>query len=133
MKGSLYNEPIMNYKSCVYISKKLPNTQDEFENDVEHYDKPKKYFFSIQPLSAESEVREFGQLASSMRVAVASKRVFLGKFKEFDKAYIDTKPSDSEVEYGDNADYRIYGIRPQNAVIRIYFVKLVRNSMIGDE
>lgn len=133
INSSLYGEPIMNYKSCVYISKKLPNTQDEDMNDVENYDKPKKYFFNIQPISADSEVREFGQLANSMRVAVVSKRVFLGKFKEFDKAYIETKPSDSEIENGQDADYRIYGIRPQNAVLRIYFLKLVRNSMIGDE
>lgn len=130
---TLMSEPIYNYKTPVYICKKLPSTQDENMNEVENYDEPnsRPYLWNVQPASADSEVREFGQLANSMKVAVVSKRLFDKKFNEFDKAYIYTKPSNEEQEYGENADYRIYSIRPQNACIRIYFLKLVQN-IIGE-
>lgn len=124
MMNNLSGEPIFKYKSTIYISKKLPTTQDEYMNEVENYGEPKKFFFNVQPVNAESEGREFGQIVNKMKVAVVSKRKYLGKFQEYDKVYIDTTPS-GESEYGANADYRIYGIRPQNACIRIYFLKLV--------
>jgi len=127
---SLYSEPIFNYETPVYICKKLPSTQDEYMNEVENYDKPNErpFLWNVQPATADSEVREFGQLANSMRVATISKSLFNGKFKEFDKVYIENKPSSNESFYGENADYRVYSIRPQNACIRIYFLKLVKNQ-----
>ena len=125
---NLMNEPIFNYKSVIYIAKRLDPTLDDDLNEIEHYDLPKKYVWNVQPVKADSEVREFGQLANSMRVAVIPKRIYLGKFHEFDKVYIETRPSNEELDYGDNADYRVYSIRPQNAVIRIYFLKLVNNQ-----
>lgn len=128
MMNNLMNEPIFNYKSVIYIAKKLDSTQDEDLNEIEHYATPKKYIWNVQPISADSEVREFGQLANAMRVAVIPKRLYNGVFKEFDKVYIDNKPNSSELDNGDNADYRIYSIRPQNAIIRIYFLKLVKNQ-----
>ena len=121
---NLSGDPIFRYKSTIYIAKKLPPTKDAYMNEIEVYDEPKKFFFNVQPVNAESEGREFGQIVSKMKVAVVSKTRYVGKFKEYDKVYIDTTP-EGESEYGENADYRIYGIRPQNACIRIYFLKLV--------
>lgn len=128
MMYNLSGEPIFKYKSKIYICKKLPSTRDDYMNEVEHYAKPEKFVFNVQPVNAESEGREFGEVVSKMKVAVISKRRYNGKFKEYDKVYIDTKPTSEELEYGDNADYRVYGIRPQNACIRIYFIKLVNNQ-----
>lgn len=123
----LYKEPILNYKTRIYVAKRLDPIQDEDMNEIEVFDKPKFFAFNVQPVSADSETREFGQLANSMRVAVISKRNYMGKFHEFDRVYIDNSPK-GETEYGANADYRVYSIRPQNACIRIYFLKLVKNQ-----
>ena len=130
MNNSLMKEPILQYKSKVYICKKLPSITDEDMNEVEQYAAPNKkpYFWNVQPVNQSSEVREFGQLVNSMRVAVIPKRIYLGKFTEFDKVYLETKPNNNELDYGDDADYRIYAIRPQNACIRIYFLKIVNNQ-----
>ena len=125
------NEPIFKYKTKIYISKKLPSTQDEDMNEIEHYEKPQKYIWNVQPANSTSEIREFGEIANAMKVAVVPKRKYNNKFKAFDRAYIDIMPSDNELDYGDNADYRIYGIRPQNACIRIYFIKLVNEEIGG--
>jgi hypothetical protein len=128
----MYKEPIYNYKSRIYICKKTGVTQDEYLNQIETYDEPQKFMWNVQPVNASSEGKEFGQLVSALRVAVVPKRKYQGKFHEFDKVYIDTAPSSEELDFGDNADYRIYSIRPQNAVLKIYFLKLVNNSVTGE-
>ncbi len=130
MNSSLMREPILKYKSKVYICKKLPSTIDEDRNEIQHYDSPnaKPYMWNVQPVNQSSEVKEFGQLVNSMKVAVISKSKYMGKFNEYDKVYLYTQPHINELENGDNADYRVYAIRPQNACIRIYFIKILNNQ-----
>ena len=130
----MYGEPIFNYKSKIYVTKKLPSTQDEDMNEVEHYAAPQMFMFNVQPVKAESDRREFGEVVNKLLVAVIPKRKYKGKFNEYDKVYINNIPNtEEELDYGDNADYRVYAIREQNVCIKIYFLKLVNNSMIGDE
>lgn len=116
-------------KSKVYIAKYLETVQDENFNQKQVYDKPVKYFFNIQPIRQESEIREFGELVNSMKVAVITEKVkYLNKFHEFDAAYLDGEEPIDELEYGDKANYRIYAVRNQNTIIRIYFIKKVINQ-----
>lgn len=118
---------IFDYNSTIYICKKLGTTQDENLNQIEIYDKPIKCRFNVQSVEEDSEIREFGEMASSMKVAlVIDKNKYMNKFKEFDKTYIDTIPSNDEVRNGQNADYRIYSVRPQNTCILIYFKKITK-------
>lgn len=119
----------LDYKSDVYICKRLGVQQDENLNQVEVFEKPIKYKFNIQPVSEDSEIKEFGELANSMRrVVITEKQKYLKKFKEFDKVYVDTIPDDTEKKYGVNADYRIYSIRPQNVCLVMYFIKIVKGG-----
>lgn len=118
---------ILNYKSTIFICKKLGVFQDENLNQIEEYGEPIKCRFNVQSVSEESEIREFGELAPSMKVAlITEKNKYMNKFNEFDKVYVDTRPSDEEIKYGVNADYRIYSVRPQNSCIRIYLLKIVK-------
>lgn len=120
---------VLKFNSKIYIANKTETIQDEYLNQKEVFAKPKKYFFNVQPLTATSEITEFGELVNSMKVAVLPrKQKYLNKFHEFDKAYLDGITPDGELENGDNANYRIYAIRNQNAIIRIYFLKLVTNN-----
>lgn len=112
-----------NWNTKCYIAKKLPSIIDEYGNEITVYDKPKQYTFNIQPISAESEAREFGELASNMRVAIVYDRNFMNEYSEFDLAYINASPYGETVN-GENANYRIYAIRPQNVVLKVYFLKI---------
>lgn len=113
-----------NWNTNCYVAKKLPSTYDEYGNELPNYDTPKQYTFNIQPISAESETREFGELASKMLVAVALDRdKYMDELNEFDLAYIHTAP-DGESVNGEKANYRIYAIRPQNVVLKVYFLKI---------
>lgn len=119
----------LDFKSKLYISRKLGYTQDEHLNQVVEYEEPKLYRFNVMPISADSEIREFGELAKSMKVAVITEKTkYINKFNEFDLAYLDGVTPDNELAYGDNANYRIYAIRNQNTIIRIYFIKRVINN-----
>ena len=119
----------LNFKSKLYIAKYIETTQDENLNQIQEYGEPVKYYFNVQPVSQESEIREFGELVNSMKVAVITeKNKYLNKFNEFDLAYLDGDEPKDELEYGDKANYRIYAVRNQNTIIRIYFIKRVINQ-----
>ena len=125
----LYANSTMNYKSDIYIASKLGVTEDDYMNQIEEYDTPVPYCFNVQPITQSSELAEFGELSRYMKRAVVSKSQYLGVFKEFDKAYLDGITPENETINGENANYRIYSIRPQNVVLMIYFEKIVK----GDE
>lgn len=118
-----------NLKSKLYISKKLDSTEDECGNEIDNYDEPIKYYFNVKPVTTSSEIQAFGELANSMKVAVITEKdKYLNKFKEFDLAYLDGITPDKEPKPGFNANYRIYAVQPQNAIIKVYFIKLVKNN-----
>ena len=125
----LFNSDTTNYKTKCYIANKTGVIEDDYGNQIETYSKPKAYMFNIQPITAESELQAFGELAPKMKRAIISKQMYLNKFKEFDKVYLDGATPDGENELGEKANYRIYSIRPQNVAIMVYFLKLVK----GDE
>lgn len=122
------NENILNYRSKCYIAKKLPSTYDDYGNLIPNYDKPVEYYFNIQPVTSSSEMQAFGELIPRMKVAVISRKLYEGKFDEFDLAYLDGSSPDNEDVIGDNANYRIYSVQSQNAIIRVYFLKVVKGD-----
>lgn len=127
----MYNvnsQPIHKVRSRIYIAKKLREDFDEYGNQIEVYDTPQKYFLNIQTLSETSDIMEYGEKVSSTRViSITEKKKYLNKFNEFDLVYVDTTP-EGEVNNGDNADYKIIGIRNQNTSIRVYISKLINEQ-----
>lgn len=123
---NINRQPIHNYKSTIYIAKKLDSIVDDDLNEIEVYDKPAKYRFNVQTVNSASEIREFGELVTKMVcIHIVERQKYLNKFTEFDKVYINESP-DNEIENGYNADYRIYSVRNQNTSIRIYAIKTVK-------
>jgi hypothetical protein len=117
-----------NYKSDCYIAKKIKTVEDEYGNQIEVYAKPKPYSFNIQPVTSSSEVQAFGEISPKMKKALVSKAMYEKEFDEFDRAYLDGATPNGEVDNGDNANYRIYSIQPQNVGMMIYFLKIVKGE-----
>lgn len=120
-----------NIKTRCYIASKLDSIIDEEGNEITQYDTPKKYVFNIQPFVNSSIdgslVQAFGELAERMKVAVITERdKYYGKFKEFDLAYLDGATPEDETFNGENANYRVHLVAEQNAIIRIFFTKIVK-------
>lgn len=112
----------------IYITKKNGTKEDYYHNEIPTYDKPELYRkWNIQFVKAESEILEFGENVSNMKVAVIPNNAFYAnKFSEFDLAYLDGATPNGEAINGQNANYRIYSVRPQNSIIKIYFLKLTK-------
>lgn len=124
----LRSERITDYKSVCYIAKRLEPIEDEWGNVVPVYDTPKKYYFNIQPVTNTSNASAFGELIYRLKVAVIPKSEYMGVFNEYDLAYIDgCEPLDENFD-GEKANYRIYAVQPQNAIIKVYFLKLVKGK-----
>lgn len=121
-------EDTLDYKSECYIAKKLKPIEDEYGHQIEVYDEPKKYSFNIQPVTNSSETVAFGELIPRMKVAVIPKKIYMGIFKEFDRAYLDDISPVDESFHGEKANYRIYSVQPQNTIIKVYFLKLVKGE-----
>lgn len=127
MWGIRYDD-VLDYKSECYIANQLEPIEDEYGNQLKVYDEPKQYNFNIQPVTNSSETVAFGELIPRMKVAVVPKKLYQGLFKEFDVAYLDDISPIDESFCGEKANYRIYSIQPQNAVLKIYFLKLVKGE-----
>ena len=120
-----------NLRTKCYIASKLDSIEDEEGNEITQYDIPKKYIFNIQPLVSSyaegSEILAFGEEAPRMKVAVITERdKYIGKFKEFDLAYLDGATPEDEIFNGENANYKVHLVADQNTVIRIFFKKIVK-------
>jgi hypothetical protein len=127
----MYNvnsQPIHKVKSKIWIAKKLREDFDENGNQIPVYEEPQKYFFNVQTLTETSDIMEFGERVNSTKsISITQKKKYEGKFHEFDLVYVDNTP-ENEVNYGDNADYKIVGVRPHNTSIRVYIQKLINEQ-----
>ena len=68
----LFDSYTLDYKTKCYIASKLSVEEDEYGNQIETYAQPKAYMFNIQPVTAESEIQAFGELAPKMKRALVS-------------------------------------------------------------
>lgn len=124
-EGAMFNT-FKYVKSKCYIGSKLDSTFDDNGHEIKKFAKPLPYSFNIQPVSSASDIQDFGENASKMKVAVITNRAkYENKFKEFDCAYLDGATPNGEKVNGQNANYRIYAVRPQNVIIRVFFMKIV--------
>lgn len=115
-----------NVKSICYIGSKLDSTFDDSGNEIKNYDTPEKYRFNIQPVTLSSDIQAFGENSNKMKVAVIPNQAkYKNKFEEFDCAYLDGTTPENESINGQNANYRIYSVQPQNVVIRVFFIKII--------
>lgn len=121
-------DTFQNVTSPCYIAKYKGEVEDSYGNKTPIYDAPneKPYEWNIQNASQSSETYAFGEKIINMKVALLKgidRDEFINQFSEFDLAYLDGATPDGEEVIGDNANYRIYAIKPQNVALLIYFEK----------
>lgn len=120
-KRVLFNR-LRKWNKKIYIAKKIGETDDGYETPI--YDKPKEYYMNVQPISSEVDIAEFGGTAKQMQKAVIELNKYLGKFTEYDIAYLDGATPKGEEINGQNANYKIYPPRNQNKCIVLYFERM---------
>lgn len=114
----------IDWKKELYIAPKTKIDYDDEGNEIIVYDKPiGPLKFNYQPINSSSDIAEFGENAKIMQKAVIPIS-YKNQFKEFDVAYLDGATPNNEINYGDNANYKLLPPRNGNAVIIIYFEKI---------
>lgn len=114
----------IDWKKELYIAPKTKIDYDDEGNEIIVYDKPiGPLKFNYQPINSSSDIAEFGENAKIMQKAVIPIS-YKNQFKEFDVAYLDGATPNNEINYGDNANYKLLPPRNGNAVIIIFFEKI---------
>lgn len=108
-------------KTCYIASKKSIDT-DDYGNEINKYNKPIKYTFNIQPAGGDFDIALYGEKISKIYRAIVPYS-YKDKIKEGDIAYLDGSLPEEQEPYGDNANYIVDSIRPQNLAMAIYFKK----------
>ena len=114
----------LDWNKELYISTKIDVDVDDDGNEIVNYSKPVKYEFNYQPINSYSEIVEFGEKSSTMQKLVIPIK-YKNLFKEFDLAYLDGANPNNEINYGDNANYRLLPPRNGNSIIIIYLERIV--------
>lgn len=73
----------------IWIANKIGSKEDDYGYQIPIYDKPEMYMMNVQPISSYSDMQEFGEKAEQIQKAVIERNKYLGKFREFDIAYLD--------------------------------------------
>jgi hypothetical protein len=115
-------------KDC-YIAPKLKSKEDEFGNQINQYDSPKKYKFNYQPVTnqKEAETVAYGDTSNGIVKALIDMK-YLNEIKEFDLAYLYGANPTNETRNGANANYRVVTFKPQNTKILVYFEELIKKQ-----
>lgn len=112
-------------ESLIYIASYLKESSDNEGNPIKIYDKPFSLETSLNSLNGSSEVAMYGDRIKKMCKTFLDYDEWLGKIKENDLVYLYEATPEKEVVNGENANYRVDAVLPQNEKILVYFEKRV--------
>lgn len=110
--------PIESWRTTVYISK-LISVDKVNGNQTKVYATPIAYKMTLNELSGQAKIDEFGANAKKMYTGLV---VATGlDIHEFDVAYLDGITPTGEAKNGSNANYEIKRVNSPNITTMIYF------------
>lgn len=125
------NSVFQNWNKDLYIATKKQVVTDEYNNEIIEYNKP--FYFgrvNYQPMNwrdLQSYMSAFGETRKQI-VGLLIDYKDLGKFKEFDLAYLyGANPKGEEIN-GSNANYIVKSYKPQNTKIMVVFEQLIKDN-----
>lgn len=110
-------------KKKIWIASFVKNERDEEGNLISVFKTPFYLHGSLNSLSGETEMQVYGEKINRMCKTVLPYR-YINDIKEKDVAYLYGVTPDEEILPGDNANYRVTTVRPQNIKVIVYFEKL---------
>lgn len=117
----------MGIRHEVKISSFLKEERTFDGSKIRTYDKPKEYTMSLNAISGYSELQMFGDVANRIVKGVIdiklSKRI-----KELDVAYLYGATNENEKAHGENANYEVKKVLPQNIKAIVYFEKINKDE-----
>lgn len=131
IKFNAPNNIFKNWNKDIYIATKNTIDYDDYNNEIVTYNKPFYYGkVNYQPLTRkdlEAYMQEYGETTNKI-VSFLTNYTNLGKFKEFDVAYLYGETPKGELKYGDNANYIIRAYKPQNTKIMVILEEIIKED-----
>ena len=125
------NHIFHNWNKPIYIATKKEVVVDDYNNEIVKYNEP--FFFgkiNYQPLTTkqlEAFIKAYGETDNNI-VSCLIDFKDKDKLNIFDLAYLYDASPENEIEYGDNANYKIRAFKPQNTKIMVIFEELVKEE-----
>lgn len=108
----------------IWIAPYIKTKKDLSGNKVDVFGEPFEIQTSINTLSGSTDMEMFGDRVKRMCKAMPNYNM-IDKIHEKDVAYLFGATPEGEVVNGENANYRVDSILPQNVKVKIYFEKMV--------
>jgi hypothetical protein len=115
----------------MYIATKRGVVIDDYGNEIVKYNEP--FFFgriNYEPLTTkqlEAYMKQYGETSNNI-VSCLIDYKDKDKFKNFDLAYLYDATPENEVEYGDNANYKVRAFKPQNTKIMVILEEIIKEA-----
>ena len=135
MKFNARNNIYTNWNKPMYIATKKEVVIDDYGNEIVKYNEP--FFFgkiNYQPLTTkqmEAFIRQYGQVSTNIVSCLIDYKE-KGKFGNFDLAYLYDATPEGEIEYGDNANYKVRAYKPQNTKIMVILEEIIKEDNNGE-
>lgn len=113
-------------KPSLWIASFIEDVEDDNGNLTSAYADPVEIKNPLlNSLSGYYDAVAFGDKVNNMSRIMLNYSQWFGKIKERDLAYLYGANPEGEKNNGDNANYRVVAVRPQNIKIAVYFEKLI--------
>lgn len=125
------NSVFQNWNKDLYIATKKEIIYDDYNNEIIEYNKP--YYFgraNYEPMNwrdLQSYMSAFGETSKRI-VGLLIDYKDIGKFGEFDLAYLYGATPEGEKVNGSNANYIVKSYKPQNTKIMVVFEELIKDN-----
>ncbi len=127
------NDIFRNWSKVCYIRKRVVSDEgdviiDEYGNEIQKYEEPKKYIINYQPVTNDADeaiLKPYGvTLEGTVKALVDIKHE--GELNKYDLAYLYGATPNNEEYEGQKANYRVITAIPQNMKILVYFERLTK-------
>lgn len=126
------NNIFQNWDKDIYIATKKGVKLDDYNNRIVEYNKP--FYFgreNYQPMNwrdLQSYMSAFGETTRKV-IGLLIDYKDLGKFDEFDLAYLYGATPEGEEVNGSNANYIVKSYKPQNTKIMVVFEEIIKDNV----
>lgn len=115
-------------KRKIYLARWIREDYDDDDNPIQIYEKPIALSCTLNSLSGSYDVAVYGDKIKNMCKTMLDYDEWLNGIKEKDVVYLYGATPDNELVHGDNANYRVCAILPQNLKIMVYFERINPNE-----
>lgn len=112
-------------KRNIFLAKWIREDYDEDDNSIQIYEKPIALSCTLNSLSGNYDVAVYGDRIKNMCKTMLDYDEWINNIKEKDVVYLYGVSPNGELNNGENANYKVVSVLPQNLKILVYFERII--------